>query len=158
MPWLLVWPPIVKRFGRTRNPSPFLAGIHLQRPSSHVEHTIAGIDRNGFGLAGLRKAFLNPGPCLRYGETMEQLDQLQLVVAEVQAARQQVSSVRAQVQEPQGTIAAVESQPDDLALHRQMGGVLIEVADRVALSHRSERNLGNRSRFTCNDLQKGKSN
>ena len=64
---------------------------------------------------------------------MAQLDQLQLVVAEVQAARQQVSSVRAQVQELEGTIAAVESQPDDLALHRQMGGVLIEVADRVAL-------------------------
>jgi len=62
-----------------------------------------------------------------------QLDQLQLVVAEVQAARQQVSSVRAQVQELEGTIAAVESQPDDMALHRQMGGVLIEVADRVAL-------------------------
>ena len=64
---------------------------------------------------------------------MENLEQLQLVVAEVQAARQQVSSVRAQVQELEGTIAAVESQPEDLALHRQMGGVLIEVADRTAL-------------------------
>jgi len=55
------------------------------------------------------------------------------VVAEVQAARQQVSSVRAQVQELEGTIAAVQSQPDGLALHRQLGGVLIEVADREAL-------------------------
>ena len=64
---------------------------------------------------------------------MEQLDQLQLVVAEVQAARQQVSSLRAQVQELEGTIAAVESQPKGLALHRQMGGVLIEVADRTNL-------------------------
>ena len=64
---------------------------------------------------------------------MAQIDQLQLVVAEVQAARQQVSSVRAQVQELEGTIAAVESQPEDMALHRQMGGVLIEVADRAAL-------------------------
>ena len=64
---------------------------------------------------------------------MENLEQLQLVVAEVQAARQQVSSVRAQVQELEGTIAAVESQPEELALHRQMGGVLIEVADRTAL-------------------------
>ena len=64
---------------------------------------------------------------------MEQLNQLQLVVAEVQAARQQVSSVRAQVQELEGTIAAVESQPEGLALHRQMGGVLIEVADKEAL-------------------------
>lgn len=64
---------------------------------------------------------------------MENIDQLQLVVAEVQAARQQVSSVRAQVQELEGTIAAVQSQPDGLALHRQLGGVLIEVADREAL-------------------------
>ena len=98
-----------------------------------MEHTLAWPYRNGFSAAGLRKAFLNPGRCLRNGESMAQLDQLQLVVAEVQAARQQVSSVRAQVQELEGTIAAVESQPDGMALHRQMGGVLIEVADRVAL-------------------------
>jgi len=64
---------------------------------------------------------------------LENIDQLQLVVAEVQAARQQVSSVRSQVQELEGTIAAVQSQPDGLALHRQLGGVLIEVADREAL-------------------------
>ena len=64
---------------------------------------------------------------------MEQLEQLQLVVAEVQAARQQVSSVRAQVQELEGTVTAVENQPENMALHRQMGGVLIEVADRDAL-------------------------
>ena len=64
---------------------------------------------------------------------MENLEQLQVVVAEVQAARQQVSSVRAQVQELEGTIAAVETQPDNMSLHRQLGGVLIEVADRKAL-------------------------
>ena len=98
-----------------------------------MEHKAKGIDCYRFSLEGLRKAFLNLGLPLQHGETMEQLDQLQLVVAEVQAARQQVSSVRAQVQELQGTIAAVESQPDDLALHRQMGGVLVEVADRAAL-------------------------
>jgi len=98
-----------------------------------VEHKAKGINCYGFCLESLRKAFLNLGPSLRFGEPMEQLDQLQLVVAEVQAARQQVSSVRAQVQELQGTIEAVESQPNDLALHRQMGGVLIEVADRASL-------------------------
>ena len=76
---------------------------------------------------------MNLGLFLRTGESIEQLDQLQLVVAEVQAARQQVSSVRAQVQELEGTIAAVESQPEGLTLHRQMGGVLIEVADKEAL-------------------------
>ena len=98
-----------------------------------MEHTLAWPHRYGLSAAGLRKAFLNPGLCLYIGESMAQLDQLQLVVAEVQAARQQVSSVRAQVQELEGTIAAVESQPDGMALHRQMGGVLIEVADRGVL-------------------------
>ena len=62
---------------------------------------------------------------------MEHLEQLQMVVAEVQAARQQVSSVRAQVLE--GTVEAVKNQPADLSLHRQLGGVLIEVSDRDAL-------------------------
>ena len=76
---------------------------------------------------------MNPRGYLGTGEPMEQLEQLQLVVAEVQAARQQVSSVRAQVQELEGTVAAVENQPKNMALHRQMGGVLIEVADRDAL-------------------------
>ena len=56
---------------------------------------------------------------------MEHLEQLQMVVAEVQAARQQVSSVRAQVQELEGTVEAVKNQPDGLSLHRQLGGVLI---------------------------------
>ena len=69
------------------------------------------------------------------------MDQLQLVVAEVQAARQQVSSVRAQVQELEGTIAAVKAQPEEMALHRQMGGVLIQVADRQALLTELGQNL-----------------
>ena len=98
-----------------------------------MEHTLTRAHRHRFRAAGFRKAFLNLGLFLRTGESVEQLDQLQLVVAEVQAARQQVSSVRAQVQELEGTIAAVESQPEGLTLHRQMGGVLIEVADKEAL-------------------------
>ena len=98
-----------------------------------MEHTIARSHCHGFGAEGFRKAFLNPREYLAFGEPMEQLEQLQLVVAEVQAARQQVSSVRAQVQELEGTVAAVENQPENMALHRQMGGVLIEVADRNAL-------------------------
>ena len=105
----------------------------MQRLASHVEHAPSWADCDRFSSAGLRKAFLNLGLLLGNGESMEQLDQLQLVVAEVQAARQQVSSVRAQVQELEGTIAAVESQPDGLTLHRQMGGVLIEVADKEGL-------------------------
>ena len=98
-----------------------------------MEHEAPRFDCDRFRVEGLRKAFLNLGLSLQIGESMEQLDQLQLVVAEVQAARQQVSSVRAQVQELEGTIAAVASQPEGMALHRQMGGVLIEVADREAL-------------------------
>lgn len=61
------------------------------------------------------------------------LEQLQVVVAEVQAARQQVSSVRAQAQELANTIEAVKAQPDGLSLHRQLGGVLVEVGDRAKL-------------------------
>jgi chaperonin cofactor prefoldin len=55
------------------------------------------------------------------------------VVGEVQSARQQVAAVRNQVSELEGTIAAVQAQPEGLALHRHLGGVLIEVADRAAL-------------------------
>ncbi len=64
---------------------------------------------------------------------MESAQQLQMVVAEVQAARQQVASLNAQVRELEGTIAAVNNQPDDMALHRQMGTILVEVKDRAQL-------------------------
>lgn len=64
---------------------------------------------------------------------MESAQQLQMVVAEVQAARQQVASLNAQVRELEGTIAAVNNQPEDMALHRQMGTILVEVKDRVKL-------------------------
>ena len=56
-----------------------------------------------------------------------------MVVAEVQAARQQVASINAQVRELEGTIAAVKQQPEGMALHRQMGTILIEVEDRKQL-------------------------
>ena len=46
---------------------------------------------------------------------MENLEQLQLVVGEVQAARQQVSSVRAQVQELQGQLLRFKT--NRLTLH-----------------------------------------
>lgn len=64
---------------------------------------------------------------------MESAQQLQMVVAEVQAARQQVASLNAQVRELEGTIAAVSNQPEEMALHRQMGTILVEVKDRVQL-------------------------
>ena len=98
-----------------------------------MEHTVAWTYCDQQRSGNLPKGFLNHDLSLGFGEPMENIDQLQLVVAEVQAARQQVSSVRAQVQELEGTIAAVQSQPEGLALHRQLGGVLIEVADREAL-------------------------
>ena len=56
-----------------------------------------------------------------------------MVVAEVQAARQQVASLNAQVRELEGTISAVKQQPEEMALHRQMGTILIEVEDRTQL-------------------------
>ena len=64
---------------------------------------------------------------------MESAQQLQMVVAEVQAARQQVASLNAQLRELEGTIAAVKDQPKDMALHRQMGTILVEVKDRDQL-------------------------
>ena len=64
---------------------------------------------------------------------MESAQQLQMGVAEVQAARQQVASLNAQVRELEGTVAAVKEQPEDMALHRQMGTILDEVKDREQL-------------------------
>ena len=64
---------------------------------------------------------------------MDTAQQLQIVVAEVQAARQQVASLNAQVREIEGTIIAVKNQPPDMALHRQMGSILVEVEDREKL-------------------------
>ena len=49
---------------------------------------------------------------------MESAQQLQMVVAEVQGARQQVASLNAQLRELEGTIAAVKNQPEDMSLHR----------------------------------------
>ena len=64
---------------------------------------------------------------------MESTQQLQMVVAEVQGARQQVASLNAQLRELEGTIAAVKNQPEDMSLHRQMGSILVEVEDRDQL-------------------------
>ena len=64
---------------------------------------------------------------------MDNMEQLQAVVNEVQAARQQVANLRAQVVELEATVDAVSNQPEDLGLHQQMGGVLVEVSDRDAL-------------------------
>ena len=54
---------------------------------------------------------------------MDNMEQLQAVVNEVQAARQQVANLRAQVVELETTVDSVRNQPEELALHQQMGGV-----------------------------------
>jgi len=64
---------------------------------------------------------------------MEAAQQLQMVVTEVQSARQQVASLNAQLRELEGTVTAVKNQPENMALHRQMGTVLVEVDDRNQL-------------------------
>ena len=64
---------------------------------------------------------------------MSTMEQLQVVVSEVQNARHQVATVRAQLQELKTTIDAVEKHPEGLSLHRQLGGVLVEVDDRNEL-------------------------
>lgn len=72
---------------------------------------------------------------------MEAMEQLQMVVNNMQAARSQVASLNAQVQELEMTIIAVNDQPSELALHKQLSGVLIEVADRDSLVSELETNL-----------------
>lgn len=61
------------------------------------------------------------------------MEQFQIVVSEIQSVRQQMASLNAQILELKATTDAVSNQPEDLALHQQLGGVLIEVADRKAL-------------------------
>lgn len=72
---------------------------------------------------------------------MDNMEQLQAVVGEVQAARQQVANLRAQVVELETTVDSVRNQPADLALHQQMGGVLVEVGDRPTLLTELEQTL-----------------
>jgi chaperonin cofactor prefoldin len=60
---------------------------------------------------------------------MDNMEQLQVVVNEVQSARQQLANLRAQVLELETTLESVKTQPADLALHQQMGGVMVEVFD-----------------------------
>ena len=64
---------------------------------------------------------------------MSDIEQFQVVVSEIQSTRQQMASLNAQILELRATSDAVSSQPKDLALHQQLGGVLIEVADRKSL-------------------------
>ena len=64
---------------------------------------------------------------------MSEMEQFQVVVSEIQATRQQMASLNAQILELKATSDAVSNQPKDLALHQQLGGVLIEVADRKSL-------------------------
>ena len=88
----------------------------------------------------------------RLGESMENMEQLQMVVNEVQSARQQLANLRAQVLELETTVESVKNQPKDMALHQQMGGVMVEVADREALVTELEETLASLrehlSRFT----------
>ena len=65
---------------------------------------------------------------------MSDVEQFQIVVSEIQSVRQQMASLNAQILELKATSDAVAKQPSELALHQQLGGILIEVADRKALA------------------------
>ena len=88
---------------------------------------------------------------------MDNMEQLQVVVNEVQSARQQLANLRAQVLELETTLESVKTQPADLALHQQMGGVLVEVSDRKALLKDLEQTLAtlndHLARFTDREAQ-----
>ena len=69
----------------------------------------------------------------RLGGTLANMEQLQVVVSEVQAARAQVANFNAQLNELELTISAVKDQPDGYSLHKNMGNVLIEVTNKDQL-------------------------
>ena len=64
---------------------------------------------------------------------MSDIEQFQVVVSEIQSVRQQMASLNAQIMELKATSDAVNNQPAELSLHQQLGGILIEVADRNSL-------------------------
>lgn len=88
---------------------------------------------------------------------MEPMEQLQSVVNNMQAARSQVASLNAQVQELEMTISAVKDQPSELALHKQLSGVLVEVGDRDSLINDLQTTLttlqGHLERFSQREKQ-----
>lgn len=69
------------------------------------------------------------------------MEQLQVVVSEVQAARSQVANFNAQLNELELTISAVKDQPEGYSLHKNMGNVLIEVSDKQQLVKELESQL-----------------
>ena len=72
---------------------------------------------------------------------MTNMEQLQVVVSEVQAARSQVANFNAQLNELELTISAVKDQPEGYSLHKNMGNVLIEVSDKGQLIKELESQL-----------------
>ena len=72
---------------------------------------------------------------------MSNMEQLQVVVSEVQAARSQVANFNAQLNELELTISAVKDQPEGYSLHKNMGNVLIEVSDKGQLVKELESQL-----------------
>lgn len=72
---------------------------------------------------------------------MTNMEQLQVVVSEVQAARSQVANFNAQLNELELTISAVKDQPEGYSLHKNMGNVLIEVSNKEHLVKELESQL-----------------
>ena len=103
------------------------------------------------------KGFLNPHRYQKTVSTWNNSTNSNPLWQKSKPQRQQVSSVRAQVQELEGTIKAVEEQPEGMALHRQMGGVLIQVSDRQELLKELKETLvslkGHLERFTEREQQ-----
>lgn len=85
---------------------------------------------------------------------MDKGAQLQMVVAQVQGARQQMASLNAQLRELEATVLAVKNQPKEFALHRQMGSVMIEVEDRDQLLEDLEMTLAQMKSATTTMAQK----
>jgi chaperonin cofactor prefoldin len=59
---------------------------------------------------------------------------LQNVVQELQMAAQRVATVKAQINELEGTLDSLATQEEDRPVYRQSGPILLEVGDREALA------------------------
>jgi chaperonin cofactor prefoldin len=59
---------------------------------------------------------------------------LQNIVQELQMAAQRVATVKAQINELEGTLDSLATQEEDRPVYRQSGPILLEVGDREALA------------------------
>jgi len=66
---------------------------------------------------------------------MDKRQQFSGMVQEHQAITQQIAALQGQLSELEATVDYVKSQPEDRAIYRNAGAVLVEVDDRASLQN-----------------------